>query len=324
MRKGGIRKFILFSGLGLAILFPILIRDDFILHLSIFSGIAVLLALSQDVITGVAGQISVAQAAFYGVGAYTSAILSLRLGLSFWLTAPLAIVFTGLLSLLLGVISFRLKGIFLAVTTLAFGELVFLVLLNWTDITGGPMGLTDIPRPQSLSVAGLNILSFETKTGYCYLIITLDILVMWAVLNLVNSRWGRALRAIKQNELVAQAMGINANRYKLYAFMLSSGIAGLAGSNYAHYVLYVSPDTFVFSYAVTILSMAVIGGLGTIWGPILGAIIVTILPEYLRVIRDYRLIIFGGIVLLMMARFPQGLLPGLKALMAKTDFWHRG
>jgi branched-chain amino acid transport system permease protein len=273
------------------------------------------------VVTGVAGQISVAQAAFFGIGAYGAAILSLRCGFSFWIATPVAMAFTGLISMLLGAVSFRLKGVSLGVTTLAFGELVFLVFLNWTSVTRGPMGLTGIQPPTAVRIGPITLVSFETKIGYYWLILSLVVFVTWAVVNLVASRWGRALRALRLNEVAAQASGVDTNRCKLFAFMLSAAIAGLAGSYYAHYVLFVSPDTFVFNYAITILSMAVIGGLGTIWGPMIGAVIVTVLPEALRVIRDYRLIIFGTSVLIIMAWFPQGLLPGLRLLIIRAAVW---
>jgi branched-chain amino acid transport system permease protein len=314
-------RWLIALALGLAILFPLVVRDDYVLHLAIFSGISILLALSQDVVTGVAGQISVAQAAFFGVGAYTASLLTLRGGLSFWTATPIAMACAGILSMLLGAVSFRLKGVSLGVTTLAFGELTYLVFLNWTAVTRGPMGLTGIKLPSPLRLGSVTLLSFATKTDYYWLVLGLVVFVTWAVVNLVKSRWGRGLRALRLNEVAAQSMGVNTNRCKLMAFMVSEMIAGLAGSCYAHYVQFVSPDTFVFSYAITILTMAVIGGLGTIWGPMIGAVIVTVLPEYLRVIRDYRLIMFGACVLIMMARFPQGLLPGLRLLVFRGSVW---
>lgn len=309
------------AGLGLTILFPFVARDEFILHLGVFTGISVLLALSQDVITGVAGQISVAQAAFFGVGAYTASLLSVHFGLTFWATAPVAMCCTGLLSMLLGAVSFRLSGVALGVTTLAFGELTYLVFLNWASLTRGPMGLTGVLPPSPLKIGSVTLFSFETKIDYYWLILSICALVIWAVVNLVKSRWGRALRAIRGNELAAQSMGVNTNKCKLAAFIFSEMIAGLAGAFYAHYVLFVSPDTFVFNYSITIMMMAVIGGLGTIWGPIFGAVLITVLPEYLRVIRDYRLIIYGASVLVIMARFPQGVFPGIRVLMTRLAVW---
>lgn len=284
-----------------------------ITHLAIFCGIAILQALSQDVVTGVTGQISVAQGAFAGIGAYVSAILSVKFGLSVWLSIPIAVISAGAISLFLGAVSVRLKGISLGIITLAFGELVFLLCLNWTGLTNGPMGMSGIPSLNPLIIGGKTIVLFNNRLNYLFLVLVTDIIVISALLNLIKSKWGKAMRATKENEIVALTMGININKYKILAFALAACIAGLSGTLYAHYMQYISPDTFVFSLSVTILSMAVIGGLGTIWGPVLGAIIITLLPEYLHGADEYRLIIYGLLVLITLTVFPRGLFSGLKS-----------
>jgi len=295
------------------IIYLVVNRNNMVIHLAIFCGIAILQALSQDVVTGVTGQISVAQGAFTGIGAYVSAILSVKLGVSVWLSIPIAVISAGAISLSLGAVSVRLKGISLGIITLAFGELVFLLCLNWTGLTNGPMGISGIPSPNPLIIGGKTIILFNNRLNYLFLVLVTDIIVISALLNLIKSKWGKAMRATKENEIVALTMGININKYKILAFALAACIAGLSGTLYAHYIQYISPDTFVFTLSVTILSMAVIGGLGTIWGPVLGAIIITLLPEYLHGADEYRLIIYGLLVLITLAVFPRGLFPGLKS-----------
>lgn len=283
------------------VLLPLVITDDYVLRILIMSGIFVMLTLSLNLVTGFTGQFCLGWAAFYGIGAYTSALLTMKAGLSFWLAMPLGGLMAALFGLLLGLPTMRLKEIYLAITTLGFGEIIRLIMLNWTDLTRGSMGLPGIPAP--------SILSYEISSNqaYYYFILVLVLITVAAMRRLIDSRTGRALIAIREDELAAKSMGIDVTAYKMLAFAVGAFFAGLAGSFYAHYTSFIDPHTFSFTESIAILAMAVLGGLGSINGSILGAVILTIVPELLRGIAEYRLIVFGLIMMAVMLLRPQGI-----------------
>lgn len=283
------------------VLLPLVITDDYVLRILIMSGIFVMLTLSLNLVTGFTGQFCLGWAAFYGIGAYTSALLTMKAGLSFWLAMPLGGFMAALFGLLLGLPTMRLKEIYLAITTLGFGEIIRLIMLNWTDLTRGSMGLPGIPAP--------SILSYEISSNqaYYYFILALVLITVAAMRRLIDSRTGRALIAIREDELAAKSMGIDVTAYKMLAFAVGAFFAGLAGSFYAHYTSFIDPHTFSFTESIAILAMAVLGGLGSINGSILGAVILTVVPELLRGIAEYRLIVFGLIMMAVMLLRPQGI-----------------
>ena len=283
------------------VLLPLVITDDYVLRILIMSGIFVMLTLSLNLVTGFTGQFCLGWAAFYGIGAYTSALLTMKAGLSFWLAMPLGGLMAALFGLLLGLPTMRLKEIYLAITTLGFGEIIRLIMLNWTDLTRGSMGLPGIPAP--------SILSYEISSNqaYYYFILVLVLITVAAMRRLIDSRTGRALIAIREDELAAKSMGIDVTAYKMLAFAVGAFFAGLAGSFYAHYTSFIDPHTFSFTESIAILAMAVLGGLGSINGSILGAVILTVVPELLRGIAEYRLIVFGLIMMAVMLLRPQGI-----------------
>ncbi len=283
------------------VLLPLVITDDYVLRILIMSGIFVMLTLSLNLVTGFTGQFCLGWAAFYGIGAYTSALLTMKAGLSFWLAMPLGGLMAALFGLLLGLPTMRLKEIYLAITTLGFGEIIRLIMLNWTDLTRGSMGLPGIPAP--------SILSYEISSNqaYYYFILALVLITVAAMRRLIDSRTGRALIAIREDELAAKSMGIDVTAYKMLAFAVGAFFAGLAGSFYAHYTSFIDPHTFSFTESIAILAMAVLGGLGSINGSILGAVILTVVPELLRGIAEYRLIVFGLIMMAVMLLRPQGI-----------------
>lgn len=290
------------AGILLAtVLLPLVITDDYVLRILIMSGIFVMLTLSLNLVTGFTGQFCLGWAAFYGIGAYTSALLTMKAGLSFWLAMPLGGFMAALFGLLLGLPTMRLKEIYLAITTLGFGEIIRLIMLNWTDLTRGSMGLPGIPAP--------SILSYEISSNqaYYYFILVLVLITVAAIRRLIDSRTGRALIAIREDELAAKSMGIDVTAHKMLAFAVGAFFAGLAGSFYAHYTSFIDPHTFSFTESIAILAMAVLGGLGSINGSILGAVILTVVPELLRGIAEYRLIVFGLIMMAVMLLRPQGI-----------------
>ena len=273
----------------------------YLLHLAILAGIYIILTVSINLIIGYAGQVSLGHAAFYGIGAYTSALMSLNWHLPFPLAALSAILVAGACGLALGLPTLRLKEDYLAIVTLGFGVIVDLVFLN-LEITGGPDGLAGIPSPRFLGI------SFRPAAVYLVLVFVAVLLVLVFTYRLVNSYHGRALRAIRDHEVTAQVMGINTPAYKIIIFTLAAGLAGLAGSLYAHYITFINPETFGLHTSILILTMAVLGGMGSMAGSVLGAVILTALPEVLRQFQAYQDLVYGALLVGLLIWRPEGIL----------------
>jgi branched-chain amino acid transport system permease protein len=289
-------------------LFPFLPIGEYQTHLLILAAIFSVMTLSLNLITGYVGELSLGHAAFFGIGAFTSALLSLRGNFSFWLSLPAAGIMAGIFGLGIGYVTLRLRGAYFVIVTLAFAEIIELVDINWVSLTNGPMGLTDIPLPQ-IFIPGLGSIVLSSKLHFFYLSLVFLILVIYICYRLVNSRIGRAWISIRENEALAQSVGVSAFKYALLAFVLGSVFTGMAGSIYAHYMSFIGPEVFGFSLTIEMLIMLITGGTGTISGPVIGALIFTALPEYLRVAQLYRLSIFGMILMLAVMFFPQGIVP---------------
>lgn len=299
------KKYLLFAAAGGLLFLPYLGVGDYILRVAVMAGVYIILASSLNLVTGIAGQLSLGHAAFYGIGAYTSALLALHFGVSFWIAMPLAAATAGLFGLAVGLPSLRLQGGYLAITTLGFNEIIRLLLLNWDKLTRGPMGLPGIPAP---SIFGR---SFTTNLSYYYLNLVMVVITLVIIHRVLHSRIGRNLLAIREDEIAAEAMGILPAKYKTMAFVLGAVFAGMAGSFYAHYVSYIDPQSFSFDESVSILSMVVLGGMGNMAGAVLGAVIMVILPEMLRFLAEYRVLIYGLALVIMMLVRPQGILGGV-------------
>lgn len=262
-------------------------------------GIFVLLALSLNIITGYAGQPNIGQGAFFGIGAYSAAILTGKFGVYFWLAMPFAAIITGFIGLFLGLISIRIKEDFLAIVTIALNFIVAAVFQN-VEFFGAAMGLA-VPTPYWFGEP----LSYR---GYLYLVIILIVLVV-IFSKLIEKSWiGLALGAIRNNEIAADSLGIDTKKFKILAFVIGTAIAGLTGAVYAHYMTFIMASDFNFITSVTILSMVILGGNNTIRGPIIGAIILGLIPELFRFISDYRLLVYATILILMIRFQPSGLL----------------
>lgn len=285
----------------LVILFPQLTKDNYILTIAIFIGINALVAIGLTILMGYAGQISLGQAGFYGIGAYISAILSLYLGLPVLLSMIIAIAIASITAVVLAIPSLRLKGHYLAVATLGFGEIIHIVLHEWGP--GGPSGFGDIPP---LSIFGYIL---NSTLEYFYLIWLCIIVIMIFSLNLINSMTGKALRAIHDSEIASLTIGINITKLKIKVFVLSAVYAALAGALYAHYVTFLSPSGFSLFYSVLVLMMVVIGGISNIWGGIAGALIITILPEVLRGFKEFDILVYGTILTLSLLFMRKGIVP---------------
>ena len=285
------------------IIWPMLTSSNpYLLRTSIIVLLYVVLALSLNLVLGFAGQLSIGHSAFYAVGAYTTAILTVSFKVPFAVAFILSAVIAGIFGLLLGIPTLRLNGDYLAITTIGFGEILRLVLINWTSFTKGPAGIPGIPSPSILGVA------IKTNIGFFYMGLVMVVITVFISIRLLNSRLGRGLIAVKDDEIAAEAMGINPTYLKILAFVLGAAIAGMAGSFFASFIHYVNPDNFNYMESVVMLTMVVLGGVGSIPGVIVGAAILAILPEALRDISSYRYAIYGLLLVMMMIIRPQGMI----------------
>ena len=296
---------------------PALFSLDYYLHIFVMAGIHAMLAISLGLIIGFSGQVSLCHAAFYGIGAYGSALASLTLGLPFWLAMWMGGLLAGIFSYALGRLVLRLKGHFLAITTAFFGVLVTVVLNNWVPVTKGPMGIPGIPRPGLPAFLG-PWAAFESRVAYYYLVLVFVVGVTYLVYRVVGSRLGRALIAIRENEELAQSLGIETMRYKVFAFTLGGGLAGIAGAFYAHYILFISPVTFTIGESINVVVMVIFGGMTTLAGPIIGAVILTVLPELLRMAGALRLVIYGLALMAFIVWMPQGIVGAVREVVGRS------
>lgn len=303
IKKSNKTVFLVFA---IMIALPLLIDNAYLLSIAIVFLINSILALSVNFLTGYIGIISLGQAAFYGFGAYTTAILSTKFDVGFINSLIIAFLITALFGATLGLITIRVKGRYLPIITLAVAEIAKYIALNWINLTNGPAGIYNIPK--------IVFLGQEFKSNqliYLILFIML-LLVVYFMRNVIKSRHGRAMKAIKDDEIAARSMGIESVFYKILTLALSAGIASVSGVVYAHYVSFIDPSIFNFDTSLMVLAMAIIGGLGSVPGSIVGAFILTILPELLRFSGAYRFIIFGIILLLFIIFKPSGLLGHFK------------
>lgn len=271
---------------------------SYIITVAVNIAIFALLALSLNIITGYAGQSAMGHAAFFGIGAYTSALMT-NAGINFWLTLPVALLITGAAGGVLGIISLRLKDDFLAITTIGI-NFVMVALFQNMEIFGASLGMS-VKTPAFFGQR-------MTPLHFLVLLVILIVIVCLLIRKMTRSWFGLALSSIRNDEGAAMSLGINVNRYKILAFFLGTAIAGLTGAIYVHRMTFIFSSSFAFTVSISILSMVVVGGIGTIRGPLLGALILGAAPELLRFADNYRMILYGGILVLMMRFQPQGLL----------------
>jgi branched-chain amino acid transport system permease protein len=271
---------------------------DYVLNLGCIYAIAV---LGLGILLGMAGQMSLCQAAFLGIGSYATAILETHFGWPFWATVPVATLLAAAIGFAIGWPCLRLSGHYLALATIGFGLIVQIVFTNWSAVTNGSDGIT------GLSAGSLGGLSLDSYHVFYYVILAALIATTYVAVRIKRTRVGRALEAIRENEIAAQAMGINVSRYKVIAFTLASAYAGLAGCLFATNLKFVSPDTYSFDLSVVFLVMLIIGGSSSVTGAILGAIGLTFLPEWLRPLKSTYIMVYGAAVVAMVIFMPQGL-----------------
>lgn len=296
---------------GIVVLAPLFFAGGYLLNVLVFVGINTLLAVALNLLLGFAGQISLGHAAFFGLGAYISGVTTATYGVNPWTAMLLAAVAVGLVAFAIGFPILKLKGHYLAMATLGFGIIVYIIFNETVDLTGGPSGLSGIPY---FTVSGF---SFDTDMKNYYLIWGITLVAIFLSANLVNSRIGRALRSIHSSEVAARVMGVNVRLLKVQIFTLSAVLSSIAGSLYAHTMTFISPTSFGFNFSVELLTMVVIGGLGSILGPLLGAGLLTLLPEFLRAFQDYDIIVYGLLLVLMTMYLPGGLASGFSAIVAR-------
>ena len=296
-------RIMLYALFPLLLIFPF-VSSDYFIDVAILAGIYTILALGLNVLVGFTGLLNLGFVAFYAIGAYTYALLNTKLGLGFWSAIPFSIGFSTAAGFLLAIPALRLRGDYLAIVTLGFGEITRLILNNWDSLTNGPNGISGLAFPSVLSI------SFENLTYYYYFVLAFVILTVFITKRVYSSKIGRAWIAIREDEVASSATGINTTMYKIYSFAFGAFWAGLAGTLFAGKMRFVSPESFTFMESVFILCMVIIGGPGSIPGVILGSVILVLLPEILREVQLYRMLALGsGLVLLMIFR-PQGLLGG--------------
>jgi len=278
-----------------------MIVSQYIISVAVFVGIWVTLAVSLNILTGYAGQVSLGHAAFFGIGAYTSALLSLKYGFPFWADFLGAIVVTGLVGMVLGLPSLRVRHDFLVLATMGI-NFVVVALFKYVEFFGGAMGLVNIPAP--------SVFGYSFRGGIPYLLLVWAFALFTCLASwYVSKTWaGLAFHTLRIDEDAAAAVGVSVPRFKIYAFCISAALAGGAGSLYGHFIGSIFPDTFAFVESIAVLSMVIFGGVGTLRGPIVGAIILKAAPELLRIVERYRFTLYGGLLVLMMLFQPMGLL----------------
>jgi len=311
--------------IGLSLLFLLLLCFPQVYPKSYVMGVMcrifmyAILTGSLNIINGYSGQFNIGHAGFFCVGAYAEALFAMKIGLSFWLALPLAGILAALIGLLVSLPTLRLRGIYLAIVTLGASEIIRLLALNWEGLTGGPMGIKGIPSPMFF---GLKI---SRSPQYYYIFLLLAALFYLVTDRVVKSRVGRAWVAIREDEAAAQSLGVETARYKAMNFMYGAFWAGVAGAAFAPYFKFISPDMFSLDEGFNILSMVIIGGQGTLVGPVVGAVIVNFLTEVLRPVSEYRMVIYALLIIGMMWVRPQGLVGASNSILAekKAGLWRR-
>jgi branched-chain amino acid transport system permease protein len=304
-------------GLGLLIVAtaPAWVWNPYHLHTLIMAGIFAVLALSLNLLLGYTGQLSLGHAAFFGIGAYATGLLTVKLEWSPWIGLLAAIVLPGAAGYVIGRLALKLRGAYFVLLTISFAGCVSLVSVNWMELTNGPLGLPGVP-PLEIALPGLPALSLRTKSAFYYVVVAAVALCYLVCLALIRSRVGRALVALRENETLAASIGIDGTHYLVLAAVVSAAMAGFGGGLYAHYTRFVSPEVFLFTYTVTMVIMVVAGGKGTLAGPVVGAVLFTVLPEALRAATSWQwqMLLYGILLVGVLFFMPEGIVPALRGL----------
>jgi branched-chain amino acid transport system permease protein len=282
---------------------PLILSNNYYLMALNIAALNVVIVIGLNLLMGYAGQISLGHAAFFGLGAYLSAILTTTCGFPVWPTIPAAMAITAVVAYLIGIPTLKLEGHYLVMATLGFNVIVYIVMIQLSAVTGGPSGFAGIPR---LQIGGF---AFDSDLKIYYLFWAVAILVLILSLNLIHSRAGRAMAALSHNEIAARCTGIDTETYKVKIFVISAALASLAGSLYAHYISFISPGSFSIFFSLQAVTMVLVGGMGSVWGSLFGAILLSLLPEVLHSVKEYNVLVYGFILMAVLMFFPRGLFP---------------
>jgi branched-chain amino acid transport system permease protein len=297
---------------------PVFLRNNYHLMVLNVAALNIVVVIGLNLLMGYAGQISLGHAAFFGLGAYLSAILTTTHGLPIWPAVIIAMALTGVVAYAIGIPTLKLEGHYLVMATLGFNVIVYIVMIQLDAVTGGPSGFAGIPHFRIGSFV------FNTDRRIYYLFWSISIGVLLLSLNLIHSRVGRAMGALSHNEVAAKCSGIDTETYKVKIFVISAVLGSLAGSLYAHYITFISPGTFSIFYSIQVVTMVLIGGMGSLWGSVFGAILLTILPEILHAVKEYSVLVYGMVLMGVLVFFPRGLFPGILRALGKGRSTHVG
>jgi len=281
---------------------PAFTQDPYLLNLLITTGIWTTSVWGVRLIMST-GQLTLGHAAYMAVGAYASTLLTMKVGLSFWLAFPLAGLISSFVALLIGYPTLRIKGVYFSIITFAFGEIIRLIIVHWPSLLGGYGGIPNIPAPSPI----LSI-SFTSRIPFYYLILAISLITYLVMVRMEKSRIGKIFSSIHESDTLAESIGINIMKYKIVAFCIGCFFAGLSGSFYAHYFNFTSPEFFTIWQSIYCLIFVIVGGAGSVWGPPIGALFMTLVPELLRVAREYEPVIYAIILILIMFLLPSGLI----------------
>lgn len=315
--QSGNRRWWLFVAVAVIAILPLVFQDSYWRTNLIVCALNVMLAIGLDFILGYAGQLNLGHSAFYGIGAYASTLLIMKLGVPFWVAFALAMVLSGAAGMALSIFAVRLRGHYLAIASLGFAVIVHQVLLNWISLTQGPLGIYGIKPPPDIALPGVPVISFGDTANMFYLVAAFAFICYLLLDRLVRSPIGETLTAIREDEISASSFGINCTAWKVFAFGVGSAIAGAAGAFYASFVGTLVPDAFIITESFTILAMVIVGGMGTLVGPVWGAVLLTVLPELLRGFGDLRLVLYGAALTLVVLFMPGGIVQAVRILRAR-------
>jgi branched-chain amino acid transport system permease protein len=290
---------------------PAFLQNNYHLMILNVAALNIIIVIGLSLLMGYAGQISLGHAAFFGLGAYLSAIFTTTYTLPLWPVIFITMGATGLVAYAIGIPTLKLEGHYLVMATLGFNVIIYILMVQLDSVTGGPSGFAGIPR---LAVGSF---VFDSDRKIYYPLWAFSIASLLLSLNLIHSRVGRAMGALSHNEIAAKCSGIDTEDYKVKIFVISAMLASLAGSLYAHYLTFISPGSFSIFFSIQLVTMVLIGGMGSLWGAVLGAILLTILPEVLHVVKEYNVLIYGLILMGVLIFYPQGLLPGIQEMVRK-------
>lgn len=302
-KKPSITQMVLLGVAGIFLLvFPFIAQNRYQIHILNMVGIYMMLSIGLNIAMGYAGQMNLAMGALWAVGAYTAGLLNQRLGFSLWLTLPAAILAGGLVGGFVGLPALKVRAHYLSIVTIGLNEVINIILVNETKVTGGVDGISRIAKPVLFGFA------IDSEQKYYYLILIAVILVYLIARQILSGRVGRNFRAIRDDYKTAPAMGVNAGFYKLLAFIISGAIAGAAGALYAHLNSYISPDIFEHKTTLFIMTLTMVGGMGNLNGSLIGAFILPVLQEYLRAIQDWQFVVYGLAIMMVVLFVPGGLM----------------